>query len=110
MRNYLFLIIAIVSEVAGTSALKPSVGFTRLWPSLLVVLGYGLSFYFLSLAVRTIPIGIAYAIWSGIGTALIAVIGFAVFGQRLNLPTIAGMAMILAGVFAINFFSGAALH
>ncbi|MDR1528837.1 MAG: multidrug efflux SMR transporter [Burkholderiales bacterium] len=110
MRNYLFLFIAILSEVAATSALKSSAGFTRLYPSLLVVLGYGISFYFLSLAIRVIPIGIAYALWAGIGIALITIVGAVVFNQHLNFPTIAGIGMILAGVITINLCSGGNFH
>jgi small multidrug resistance pump len=110
MQNYLFLFIAILSEVGATSALKSSAGFTRLCPSLLAVLGYGVSFYFLSLAMRSIPIGMAYALWAGIGTVLIVVIGAVVFGHNLNLPTIAGIGMIIAGVVTINLCSDGTFH
>ncbi len=110
MQNYLFLIIAILGEVGGTSALKASAGFSRLYPSLAAVLAYGVTFYFLSLAMHTISVGVAYALWAGIGIVLIAVIGTVVFGQSLNLWTIAGIVMILTGVVVVNLCSGENLH
>jgi len=106
--SYIYLAIAIVAEVIGTSALKAAEGFTRPLPSLVVVAGYGAAFYFLSLALKTIPVGIAYAIWSGVGVALITLIGWVVFKQRLDAPALAGLALIVAGVVVIQFFSGAA--
>ncbi len=106
--SYLYLAIAIVAEVIGTSALKAADGFTRLLPSLVVIVGYGAAFYFLSLALKVIPVGIAYAIWSGVGVALITLIGWVVFKQRLDAPALAGVALIVAGVVVIQFFSGAA--
>ena len=105
---YLYLAIAIVAEVIGTSALKAAEGFTRLVPSLVVIVGYGAAFYFLSLALKVIPVGIAYAIWSGVGVALITLIGWVMFKQRLDAPALAGLALIVAGVVVIQFFSGAA--
>lgn len=105
---YLYLAIAIVAEVIGTSALKAAEGFTRLLPSVVVIAGYGTAFYFLSLALKAIPVGIAYAIWSGVGVALITLIGWIVFKQRLDVPALAGLALIVAGVVVIQFFSGAA--
>ncbi len=105
---YLYLAIAIVAEVIGTSALKAAEGFTRLLPSVVVIAGYGTAFYFLSLALKAIPVGIAYAIWSGVGVALITLIGWIVFKQRLDAPALAGLALIVAGVVVIQFFSGAA--
>lgn len=105
---YLYLAIAIVAEVIGTSALKAAEGFTRLLPSLVVIAGYSTAFYFLSLALKAIPVGIAYAIWSGVGVALITLIGWIVFKQRLDAPALAGLALIVAGVVVIQFFSGAA--
>ncbi|UCG98890.1 MAG: multidrug efflux SMR transporter [Burkholderiales bacterium] len=105
---YLYLAIAIVAEVIGTSALKAAEGFTRLVPSLVVIVGYGAAFYFLSLALKVIPVGIAYAIWSGVGVALITLIGWVLFKQRLDAPALAGLALIVAGVVVIQFFSGAA--
>jgi small multidrug resistance pump len=104
---YLYLAIAIVAEVIGTSALKAAEGFTRPLASLVVVVGYGIAFYFLSLSLKTIPVGIAYAIWSGAGVALITLIGWIVFKQRLDAPALAGLALIVAGVVVIQVFSGA---
>ena len=105
--SYLHLAIAIVAEVIGTAALKAAEGFTRPLPSLVVVAGYGTAFYFLSLALKTIPVGIAYAIWSGVGVALITLIGWLLFKQRLDAPALAGLALIVAGVVVIQFFSAA---
>ena len=110
MQNWLHLAIAIGCEVAATSALKSSEGFTRLLPSVVVVTGYVVAIYLLSLTLRTIPVGVAYAIWSGVGVALIAVIGWLFLGQRLDAPAIAGLALIVAGVVVINLFSKTAGH
>jgi small multidrug resistance pump len=110
MQQWLFLAIAIVSEVMATSALKASAGFTRPLPSLVVVLGYGVAFYFLSLTLKTVPVGVAYAIWSGAGVALIALVGWAFLGQRLDAPAILGLALIVAGVVVINVFSKSVSH
>ena len=104
---FVYLAIAILAEVIGTSALKASNGFTVLLPSLVVVTGYSVSFYFLSLALRAIPVGIAYAIWSGVGVALITLIGWVVFRQRLDAAALVGLALIVAGVVVIQVFSGA---
>lgn len=106
--QWLYLAVAIVSEVIATSALKASDGFSRAGPSLVVVAGYGLAFFFLSLTLRTMPVGVAYAIWSGVGVALIALIGWLVFGQALDPPAIVGMVLIVAGVVVLNVFSRAA--
>lgn len=102
---YLYLMVAIVFEVIGTSALKATAGFTRLLPSLIVVVGYGIAFYFLALALKTIPVGVAYAVWSGVGVALITLIGWLVFKQRLDGPALAGIFLIVAGVVVIRFYS-----
>ena len=110
MNAWFYLRVAIVSEVAATSALKASEGFTRLWPSLLVVAGYAAAFYFLSLTLRTVPVGIAYAIWAGAGIVLIAAIGWFFHGQRLDLPAGIGIGLILAGVVIINVFSKTVSH
>lgn len=107
---YILLVLAVMAETIGTSALQASQQFTRPLPSVLVVIGYGLSFYLLSLVLHTIPVGVAYAIWSGLGIVLIAAIGRVVFGQRLDLPAILGMAMILCGIVVIQLFSSAARH
>jgi small multidrug resistance pump len=108
--NYLYLTIAIVSEVIATSALKAASGFTRLGPSLLVVVGYASAFYFLSLTLRTIPLGVAYAIWSGVGVALVTAVAWVFYGQRLDLPALIGLALIIAGVLVLNLFSKSATH
>lgn len=108
--SYLYLALAIVSEVIGTSALKASNEFTRLVPSLITVVAFVSAFYFLSLCLRTIPVGIAYAIWSGIGIVLISLIALVLFGQRLDPPALIGMALIVAGVVVINLFSKSAAH
>lgn len=108
--HWIYLMIAILAEVAATSALKASQGFTRLWPSVIVVLGYGAAFYFLSLTLKIIPVGVAYAVWSGIGIVLISLIGWIVYRQSLDVPTIFGIALILAGVVVINLFSGSVPH
>ncbi len=105
MQQWIFLSIAIVSEVVATSALKASDGFSRLWPSLVVCVGYGTAFYFLSLTMKTIPVGVIYAIWSGAGIALIALIGWVFFKQSMDTPAIIGMLLIVAGVVVINVFS-----
>lgn len=110
MKNWLFLSLAILAEVAATSSLKASEGFTRLWPSLVVVAGYGLAFYFLSLTLRTIPVGVAYAVWSGAGIALIVLIGWLAFGQKLDAAGILGIALIVAGVLVLNVFSKTPAH
>lgn len=106
MSSQLALLIAILSEVAATSALKASDGFKNLLPSVVVVLGYGSAFYFLSLALRTMPMGVAYAIWSGIGIVLISLAGFVLYGQKLDLAALAGIALIIAGVFVLQVLSG----
>lgn len=108
--HWIFLTLAIISEVVGTSALKTSEGFSRLWPSLVVVVGYALAFYFLSLVLKTIPVGVAYATWSGVGIVLIALIAWIVHGQALDLPAIAGIALIVAGVVVLNLFSRSVSH
>ncbi|ABS14975.1 MULTISPECIES: DMT family transporter [Brucella/Ochrobactrum group] len=110
MPVYAILAIAIVSEVIGTLSLKASEGFTRLGPSLIVVVAYGLAFYFLSMTLKSIPVGIAYAVWSGIGVTLVALIGWLVFGQKLDLAAVLGMGLIIAGVIVLNLFSNTAQH
>jgi small multidrug resistance pump len=109
-KAYIFLSVAIVSEVIATSCLKASNGFTRPLPSVVTVLGYTTSFYFLSLTLASIPTGVAYAIWSGVGIVLISIVGWLVFKQTLDAPAILGMALIAAGVIIINVFSKSAAH
>ena len=107
---YLYLAIAVAFETIGTSAMQASQQFTRLWPSVLVVVGYAISFYFMALTLRYMPVGIVYALWSGLGIILIALIGYAVFGQKLDLPAIAGLGLIIAGIVVIQLFSNATAH
>lgn len=108
--SYIYLVAAILAETIGTTALQASQQFTRLAPSLIVVAGYGISFYLLALALKEIPVGIAYAIWSGLGIVFIAAIGYLAFGQRLDLPALLGMAMILGGILIIHLFSASTPH
>ena len=108
--NWLWLSIAIFAEVIATSALKAADGFTRLGPSLVVIVGYGIAFYFLSLALRGIPVGIAYAVWSGVGIVLISMIGWFAFGQTLDAAAVLGIGLILAGVIVLNVFSRSSVH
>jgi small multidrug resistance pump len=108
--KWLYLAVAIVAEIFATSALKGSEGFTRLVPSVITVFGYLISFYFLSLTLREIPVGIAYAIWSGVGIVLISLIGLVVFKQRLDAPALIGIGLICAGVLVINLFSRSSAH
>jgi len=110
MQSYLFLAIAIIAEVIATSALKASENFTQLWPSLLTLIGYAVAFFCLSLTLRTMPMGIAYAIWSGVGIVLISAIGWIAFGQKLDLPAIIGLGLIIAGVLVVNLFSRTVGH
>lgn len=110
MSNWVFLGIAIIGEVVATSALKASEGFTRLTPSLVVIVGYGSAFYLLSIALRTIPVGIAYAIWAGLGIVLIAAVGWLAFGQKLDAWGLVGMALIVSGVFVLNVLSRTGVH
>lgn len=105
MQQWIFLAVAIVSEVIATSALKASEGFSRLWPSAVVIVGYSSAFYFLSLTLKTIPVGVAYAIWSGVGITLITLTSWAFFGEPLDMPAIIGMSLIVAGIFVLNLFS-----
>ncbi len=102
---WIYLSIAIVSEVLGTSFLKESDGFSKLWPSVISLSGYAVALFMLSLAVRDIELGIAYAIWAGVGTALIVLIGWLVLGQGIDAAAIVGVAMIVGGVVVINAFS-----
>lgn len=110
MTTYLILLLAIAAEVVATSALKASENFTCLVPSILVVVGYGIAFTCLSLTLKTLPLGVAYAIWSGVGTALVAVVGWLVYRQQLDLPAIVGIALIIAGTLVLNLFSKVSAH
>lgn len=108
--NWLYLAIAIIAEVIATSALKATAGFSRLLPSLLVVVGYGTAFYFLSLTLRSIPLGIAYALWSGVGIVLVSLVGWFFYRQQLDWPALLGIALIISGVLVINLFSKSTGH
>ncbi|ADJ29291.1 DMT family transporter [Nitrosococcus watsonii] len=103
--QWVFLSLAILAEVIATSSLKAAAGFTRPGPSLAVILGYGAAFYFLSLTLRTLPVGVAYAVWSGVGVALITLIAWLFYGQSLDAPALLGLALIMAGVVVLNVFS-----
>jgi len=102
---YLYLAIAIVAEVAATTALKASAGFSKLVPSLIVIIGFGTALYFMALVLRTIPIGITYAIWSGLGIVLITLVGFIMYKETPDIPAMIGMGLIVLGVVVINVFS-----
>ncbi|MGA1851012.1 SMR family transporter [Sphingobium yanoikuyae] len=108
--NYVLLAVAIISEVFGTTFMKQSEGFTKLVPSLLTALAYIIAFYCLSLTLKAIPTGVAYAIWSGCGIVLIAAVAWIIQGQKLDTPAIAGMGLIVAGVIVMNVFSKTAAH
>lgn len=108
--NWLYLAIAIAAEVVATSALKASDEFTRGMPALLTIVGYGIAFYCLSLTLRTIPVGIAYAVWSGAGIVAISLIGYFLFKQTLDAPALIGIGLIVAGVLVLNVFSESAAH
>lgn len=110
MNPYLLLGTAIVLEVFATAMLKASDSFTRLWPSFATAAGYAASFYCLSLVLRSVPVGVAYAIWSGVGIVITAIVALVAFGQRLDAPALAGMGLIVAGVLVINLFSKTAGH
>jgi small multidrug resistance pump len=108
--HYIFLIFAIIAETIGTTALQASHQFTRFWPSVLVVIAYGLSFYLLAQTLRVMPVGVVYAMWSGLGIVMITAIGYLVFGQRLDLPAVIGIGMILCGILVIHLFSKTSPH
>ncbi|WP_028448575.1 MULTISPECIES: DMT family transporter [Chitinibacter] len=110
MKPWLILLLAIVAETIATSALKASEGFSKLGPSLIVIAGYGVAFYCLSLTLRTIPVGIAYALWSGIGIVLITVASWWLYGQKLDLAALLGIALIVSGVIVMNVFSNSTGH
>jgi len=107
---YVYLAIAIVAEVVATSAIKASQEFTQLVPSILVIVGYGIAFYFMALTLRTIPVGITYAIWSGIGIVLVAVVAAVIYKQVPDVPAMLGMGLIIAGVVVIQLFSKTVQH
>ena len=108
--SFVYLAIAVVAEVIATSALKASEEFTRLWPSVIVVVGYGVAFYLLSICLRTIPLGVTYAIWSGLGVLFTGIIGWVVYKEHLDAPALIGMGLIVAGVVVIRMFSTTGAH
>jgi small multidrug resistance pump len=108
--NWLILAIAIVAEVIATSALKASEGFTRLMPSVLVVVGYAISFYCLSLTLKVIPVGVTYAIWSGVGVVLVSLAAWYLYGQALDLASLIGISLIVSGVIILNLFGKVSVH
>jgi small multidrug resistance pump len=108
--HWFYLSLAIVAEVIATSSLKATENFSRLWPSVLVIVGYALAFYLLTLTLKTIPVGVAYAIWSGVGIVLVAIFSWLYYQQTLDLPAIIGMALIIAGVIVMNLFSKSIVH
>ena len=110
MQHWVFLSIAIISEVIATSALKSSENFSRLLPSLVVIIGYSASFYCLSLTLKVIPIGVVYAIWSGVGIVLITLVAWILFKQKLDIPAIIGILLIVSGVVVMNLFSKTVVH
>lgn|SRR5690554_366230 len=110
MKNWIFLSVAIMAEVIATSSLKASAEFTKFWPSVIVVVGYAIAFYFLSLTLRSIPVGIAYAVWSGLGVVLVSIVGWWLYNQTLDLASLIGIGLIIAGVLVINLFSSASAH
>ncbi len=107
---YAVLVLAIVFEVLGTSAMQAAQHFTKLVPTLIMVVCYAIAFYFLSYTLRVIPVGIAYAIWSGLGIVLISLVGYFVFGQKLDLAAILGLGLIIGGVVVLNVFSKSTFH
>ena len=110
MKTYLFLAIAILSEIIATTALKATDQFSRFWPSTIVVLGYATAFYFLSLTLDKLNLGIAYAIWSGVGIVLVTLMGVLVYKQKVDLPAAIGILLIVSGVVVINLFSKTSAH
>jgi small multidrug resistance pump len=110
MREWFYLTVAIVCEVFATSTLKSTQEFTRMWPSAVVVTGYCLSFYFLSLTLKVIPVGVAYAVWSGLGTTLIVLIAWLILDQKLDYPAMLGIFLIMLGAVILNLFSKTVVH
>ncbi len=108
--QYIYLFFAIVSEVIGTTAMQASAQFTRLWPSVLMVVAYGGSFYFMAMALKYMPVAIVYAIWSGLGIVFIGLIGWIWFKQSIDPAGIIGVSLIIAGVVVIQLFSDSASH
>ena len=110
MNKWIYLTLAIFSEVMATASLKSTEGFTKLWPSVLVLVGYSAAFYFLSLTLDTIPIGVAYAIWSGVGVAAITLVSIFFFDQKIDTAGFIGIGLIVAGVIVLRLFSESAVE
>lgn len=110
MKNWLFLSAAIIFEVIATSSLKSSEGFTKLFPSLIVVVGYGTAFYFLSLTLKSIPVGVAYALWSGLGIILVSLVAWVLHGQKIDAWGAVGIFLIICGVVVLNMLSKTSAH
>lgn len=108
--HYIYLILAVITETIGTSAMQASQQFTKFWPSVLMVLAYAVSFYFLALTLKFMPVGIVYALWSGLGIVCIAAIGYMMFGQKLDLAAVLGLGLIIAGIVVIQVFSETNTH
>ena len=108
--HYIYLLIAVVFETIGTASIQASEQFTRFWPSTMMVISYGISFYFMALTLKYMQVSVVYAIWSGLGIVLIGIIGWVVFKQSLDIGAVVGMALIIAGVVVINLFSNSATH
>ncbi|ALI54585.1 DMT family transporter [Celeribacter marinus] len=108
--QYIFLVLAIVFEVIGTTAMAASQQFTKIVPVVILVVSYGLAFYFLSVTLKTLPVGIAYAMWSGLGIVFISLVGYVAIGQKLDFAAVIGMSMIIGGVIVIQLFSKSAGH
>ncbi|UYV39232.1 SMR family transporter [Rhodobacteraceae bacterium D3-12] len=108
--HYVYLALAVAAETIGTSALQASQQFTRLWPSVLVIVAYAISFYLLAMTLKVMPVGVVYALWSGLGIVFIAIIGYLVFGQKLDLAAVMGLGMIIGGIVVIQLFSSSVTH
>ena len=110
MQGLMLLLLSIVAEVIATTTLKATEGFSRFWPSLIVIIGYAISFWGLSQVVKVMPLGIAYAIWSGLGIVLVSIAAIFIYQQKLDLPAVIGMMLIIAGVLVINLLSKSSSH
>lgn len=110
LKSYIYLLLAVLFETFGSTCLQASQQFTRFWPTLSVAFGFAGAFWFFSLVLKVLPLGITYALWSGVGIILISASGALIFGQRLDLPALLGIGLILAGILVINLFSGASAH
>ncbi|ELQ5346034.1 QacE family quaternary ammonium compound efflux SMR transporter [Escherichia coli] len=110
MNTWIILLIAVICEVVATTSLKLSEGFTKLVPSVVVVVGYAIAFYCLSITLKSIPLGIAYAVWSGLGIVTVSILGWLVFGQKLDIWALLGMFLIICGVLILNLLSKTAAH